>query len=131
MSWGERSCVHYGKCPFKAAPATCDVDCPNYQWNGKNPDSVSTKSRGIKNVKILKGEPFDWEDAEKRVNAMLASGREIAAAFCADPGVMTCPKCDTYFWKEGVTVQCTKCGHIYQVAAARASSPNTGTNNCR
>jgi len=67
----------------------------------------------MKNVKIIEGKPFDWEDADRRMNAMFKSNRPWAAAFCADPGVMSCPKCETYFWKEGSRVQCTECGHIW------------------
>lgn len=72
----------------------------------------------MKNVKILEGKPFDWKDAEKRVNAMLASDRPWAAAFCADPGVMACPNCKTYFWKEGRKVQCTECGYVWDTTLA-------------
>ena len=55
MSWGERSCVHYGSCQIKATPSTCDVDCPKYKWNGKEPDSTSTKKKIFKgNLQELK-----------------------------------------------------------------------------
>jgi len=43
MSWGERSCVKpcrapKGYCSFE----TCNVDCPDYQWDGvTKPDSMS------------------------------------------------------------------------------------------
>jgi len=37
MSWGERSCEHYG-CS-RATIATCNVGCPHYKSNGKPPDS--------------------------------------------------------------------------------------------
>jgi hypothetical protein len=50
MSWGERSCAipkklrqvlgdDYRGCPI-ASPGTCNVNCPEYQWDGKTePDS--------------------------------------------------------------------------------------------
>lgn len=43
MSWGERSCTGI-KCKV-ATPDKCNVDCPEYEHDGKTkPDSVSMKS---------------------------------------------------------------------------------------
>jgi len=39
MSWGERSCGNR-PCPRKPTMETCNVDCPDYQWDGvTKPDS--------------------------------------------------------------------------------------------
>ena len=43
MSWGERSCKHFGKCPIpdRCKMSTCNVDCPRYVWDEKTKqDSV-------------------------------------------------------------------------------------------
>ena len=45
MSWGERSCKNSG-CGH-ATFDTCNVDCPEYEWDGTPPDSVSHKQRAI------------------------------------------------------------------------------------
>jgi hypothetical protein len=46
MSWGERSCQHYCKetCIYKDNNSSfrCNVGCPCYISNGKEPDSVHT-----------------------------------------------------------------------------------------
>lgn len=45
MSWGERSCRHMGKCS-KATASICNVDCPNYKWDGEtDPDSKPVNER--------------------------------------------------------------------------------------
>jgi hypothetical protein len=44
MSWGERSCKHK-PCiiPNECKIETCNVDCREYEWDGKTePDSVKT-----------------------------------------------------------------------------------------
>lgn len=45
MSWGERSCIHFGGCKyFKEYPQPCDDTCPKYEWDGKTePDYLKTK----------------------------------------------------------------------------------------
>lgn len=61
---------------------------------------------------IIKGEPFDWKrGAEAMDHAVDKDGNvNWRAASCADPGVTKCPKCATYFWREGELVECNKCG---------------------
>ena len=46
MSWGERSCKNR-PCPIpdKCTILTCNVDCPEYESNGKKPDSVPSIGR--------------------------------------------------------------------------------------
>lgn len=42
MSWGERSCTRR-KCEG-ATYETCNVDCPNYEWDEKTrPDSTKSE----------------------------------------------------------------------------------------
>lgn len=32
MSWGERSCIHYGKpCPYSPKASTCNKECQYYK----------------------------------------------------------------------------------------------------
>ena len=45
MSWGERSCKRPCRCPDKCQYHTCNVDCPEYEWDGvTKPDSVTSKA---------------------------------------------------------------------------------------
>ena len=40
MSWGERSCVRPCRRPEQCTIGTCNVDCPDYKWDGyMKPDS--------------------------------------------------------------------------------------------
>jgi hypothetical protein len=40
MSWGERSCKHlYDGCNQEPTILTCNVNCPGYDPNGREPDS--------------------------------------------------------------------------------------------
>ena len=42
MSWGERSCKKPCRCPERCTIGTCNVDCPDYVYDGCTaPDSVS------------------------------------------------------------------------------------------
>jgi len=41
MSWGERSCKRPCRTPDTCSMGTCNVSCPEYQWDGfTKPDSV-------------------------------------------------------------------------------------------
>lgn len=43
MSWGERSCERPCRRPDRCTIANCNVDCPDYIWDGNTkPDSVSS-----------------------------------------------------------------------------------------
>lgn len=67
---------------------------------------------------ILEGKPFDWDaGAESLKNAVSGDGEANwgAAAF-ADPGVMKCPGCQEYLWREGERVRCPHCSHEWEVA---------------
>jgi hypothetical protein len=55
MSWGERSCKKPCRCPERCEPITCNVNCPEYVWDGATrPDSIS------------KAEKFDRFNSRKR-----------------------------------------------------------------
>ncbi len=46
MSWGERSCKLFGRCTRNPEMWECNVDCEEYEWDGKtNPDSTPGESR--------------------------------------------------------------------------------------
>jgi Zn finger protein HypA/HybF involved in hydrogenase expression len=66
---------------------------------------------------ILEGKPFDWDEGGKNMlNAVDKDGNvNWRAAMSADPGVMRCPSCDEYLWKEGKKVKCPKCSLIFEV----------------
>ena len=65
----------------------------------------------MKSAIIHAGQSFDWEAAEK---FQRAAGSNMAAAFYADPGVMTCPGCGEYLWNEGDDVECPVCHRRWQ-----------------
>lgn len=64
---------------------------------------------------IIEGEPFDWEEGGKNMLNVVDAAGEVnwQAAFSADPGVMQCPRCREYLWKEGTKVQCPNCDNIF------------------
>lgn len=64
---------------------------------------------------ILEGQPFDWDPktVEKVVNRK--GDTNWRAAFSADPGVMKCPGCSIYLWREGTRVRCPDCGFEWVV----------------
>lgn len=66
----------------------------------------------MKSPIILEGEPFDWEAGAKAASEVM-NGEYInwMAALAADPGVMTCPACKVYLWREGQVVRCPDCAH--------------------
>ena len=35
------------------------------------------------------------------------------AAFSADPGVIECPGCGIFLWREGTKVECPDCGEVF------------------
>ncbi len=69
----------------------------------------------MQRAKIVEGKPYDWDSgAEAMRNVVSADGQiNYKAAMCADPGVTKCPKCETYYWAEGVKLQCLKCDEIF------------------
>jgi hypothetical protein len=58
-----------------------------------------------------------WESCrEDRENVVDAEGEvNWGAAFGADPGVTSCPACQTYHWAWGRRQRCTKCAFEYPV----------------
>ena len=69
----------------------------------------------MKNVKILEGPCFDWKSGIKANGSLVDDNDNInwGAAFAVDPGVMSCPKCKEFYWREGTKVECTACGSIW------------------
>ncbi len=66
----------------------------------------------MKSPIILEGEPFDWEAGNEAAGRVMDGGMvNWHAAMSADPGVMTCPGCLVYLWREGVRVRCPECSH--------------------
>ena len=65
----------------------------------------------MKSAKIIEGQPFDWERGGRAMNNVISDNGEInwGAAFCADPGVTSCPKCGEKYWAEGTKLECTIC----------------------
>ena len=57
MSWGERSCKQFGaqrseECQEYMDVITCNCDCPYYEWNGKEQDSVMDIKELINNPRF-------------------------------------------------------------------------------
>jgi hypothetical protein len=73
----------------------------------------------MKNAIILSGKPFDWDEGAKMQDLVADAAAEghvnWYAAAGADPGVMKCPGCGEYLWKEGERVRCPDCGHEWTV----------------
>lgn len=67
---------------------------------------------------ILDGKPFDWKEGEKNMLNAVDEAGEVnwLAAMSADPGVMQCPSCLGWLWREGSKVQCPDCGEIFLVS---------------
>lgn len=73
--------------------------------------------RDLRRPIILTGEPFNWEQAATLLDEALSVDGEIdwQKAMAADPGVMRCPHCQVFLWKEGTEVACPVCGFIFVV----------------
>jgi len=57
MSWGERSCLKPCRCPDYCKMETCNVDCPEYIWDGETrADSKSLEKieNDLRNSKLNK-----------------------------------------------------------------------------
>jgi len=69
----------------------------------------------MKSAIILEGKPFDWEAAKSAMeNAVGEDGEpNWRAAMAADPGLMKCPNCGVYLWREGEFVECPDCHHQF------------------
>ena len=55
----------------------------------------------------------EWDRCRTYVDRMEAAGRDLAAAFGADPGVCSCPSCKEMHWAWGRQQRCTSCGFEY------------------
>jgi Zn finger protein HypA/HybF involved in hydrogenase expression len=66
---------------------------------------------------ILEGNPFNWDEGKKSMMNAVDKHGEInwLAAFNADPGVIKCPKCQEWLWREGKKVQCPECQEVFYV----------------
>ena len=83
----------------------------------------------MKHGKIIKGEQFDWKQAEAAQRTLIeaagVSGRleqtsqTLAAAMRADPGVCKCPMCLEYLWREGEILECPECQSWFAVRSGK------------
>jgi hypothetical protein len=66
---------------------------------------------------ILEGEPFNWETGGEAMSQVIKPDGKVNwfAAMAADPGVMSCPGCNEFLWREGHRVKCPHCGHEWIV----------------
>ncbi len=66
------------------------------------------RDHGIKRAVILEGHPFDWEEGARAAKHAIDDDGQVnwKAAFCADPGVVSCPACGVSHWREGTRVRC-------------------------
>lgn len=62
---------------------------------------------------IISGQPFDWKSGAEAAENVVGEDGEVnwMAAMFADPGVMRCPGCREYLWREGDLVRCPHCSH--------------------
>lgn len=65
---------------------------------------------------ILEGEPFDWNAGAEAAGRIVNERGYInwKAAMAADPGVMRCPGCALWLWREGERVGCPECGEEFE-----------------
>ena len=68
----------------------------------------------IENAIIVEGQRFDWQEAKKNCDELMDAGREMAAAFHADPGICSCPRCHRHYWAEGIRQRCRHCLAEYE-----------------
>ncbi len=75
----------------------------------------------MKSAKIIEGSPFDWKRGAEAMDHIANEDGSInwGAAFAADPGVTSCPKCKTKFWAEGTRLECTECGTQFPTRRGR------------
>ena len=71
------------------------------------------RARGTMTAVVLEGPRFDWEAGARAAENVVGDDGEINywAAASADPGVMACPSCGVYHWREGTRVRCANCAH--------------------
>jgi len=69
----------------------------------------------MKSPIILKGKAFDWEAAAPKASNAVDDKGEVnwRNAMAADPGVMKCPNCGIFLWREGELVECPDCGEQF------------------
>ena len=64
----------------------------------------------MKRGTYVRGWKYDWQEACQDYERLMAAGREIAAAHCADPGCTSCPVCGEMHWNEFEVYLCSRCG---------------------
>lgn len=77
----------------------------------------------MKHGTYVRGWKYDWDAARKEYDSLMAAGREIAASFCADPGVTMCPVCGEHHWNEFEVYLCSRCGAENDTNAKTAGPP--------
>jgi len=72
----------------------------------------------MKSPIILEGKPFNWEAGGEAMSQVVRDDGSVNwfAAAAADPGVISCPNCKEFLWREGHRVKCPDCGHEWTVA---------------
>jgi len=72
---------------------------------------------GMKRPIILQGEPFDWQAGGQAMESAVGESGQVnwRAAAMADPGVMRCPDCNVWLWREGQKVECPHCHTTFDV----------------
>lgn len=69
---------------------------------------------------ILDGKAFPWGEPNPRGSVIDEDGDvNWGAAAWDDPGVMSCPKCKSYLWNEGMRVRCPDCGEEFDTENKR------------
>ena len=84
------------------------------------------REHGILNLEILTGRPFDWSEGAAASEHVVGDDGEVnwRAAFAADPGVVSCPVCYVYHWREGEQVACAACGHEWSLLESPTPKEN-------
>lgn len=64
----------------------------------------------MKSGTYVRGWKFDWGEAKRDFDNLMAANREWKAASVADPGCCSCPQCGEYHWREFEVFLCSRCG---------------------
>ncbi len=75
----------------------------------------------VLNPNVIDPPGFDvnagWQQCKDDADDFRKAGRDIAAAFCADPGICSCPACGQMHWAWGNRQRCLKCEFEYPTDA--------------
>jgi Zn finger protein HypA/HybF involved in hydrogenase expression len=81
----------------------------------------------MKHAIVIGGSSFDWDHGKKAMDNVITKDGQVnwGAAMAADPGIIKCPKCGEYFWKEATLLKCTECGTLWNTETNQPVQPTS------